>query len=113
MKEVLTMMTYENWKKDTVAEESRVCKEAVRLAEFVKTCYHVETAVRNPEANWLTTPMNEMYISIANQTPDQLDSLYRELEDMTERVRKLMDSIATLSDVRRELAETTAEDFED
>ena len=106
-------MTYETWKKDTEAEESRVCKEAVRLAEFAKTCYNVETAVRNPEANWLTTPMNEMYIGIANQTPAQLDSLYSELESMVEKVRELMDSIATLSDVRRELAETTAEDFED
>lgn len=107
------MTAYENWRKNTEAEESQACKEAVKLAEFAKTCFNVETTVRNPEANWLTTPMNEMYIGIANQTPDQLDSLYRELEDMVGHVQKLMESIATLSDVRRELAETTAEDFED
>ena len=107
------MTTYEIWKKDTEAEESRACEEAVKLAEFAKTCYNVETAVRNPEASWLTTPTNEMYIGIENQTADQLDCLHRELEDMVEHVRKLMDSIAALSDVRRELAETTAEDFED
>lgn len=106
-------MTYIEWQNDTKAEESKALEKALRVATFAKTCYHVETAIRNPEANWLTTPMNEMYIGIENQTPDQLDSLYRELEDMVEKVRELMGSIAILSDVRRELAETTPEDFED
>lgn len=107
MKEVTTMMTaYENWKKDTMEEESLACEEAVRLAESVKTCYDVDTDICTSATKWQSIP-------IADQSADLLDTLYCELEGMVERVRELMESIATLSDVRRELAETTAEDFED
>ena len=107
------MNAYENWKENATAEEKEICKKAVSLAEFMATCYNLDTTVRNPEANWLTTPLNEMNIGIADQSADQLDCLHRELADMVGFVQELMGHIATLSDVRRELAETTAEDFED
>lgn len=107
------MNKYHEWLTDTKEEESKVAKKVAYLADYLKTCYNVDTTVRNPDADIRTTPMNQWYIKAVDQNVDQLDSLYSELESMVTDIQRMMEAVAELSDIRRELATTTEEDFED
>lgn len=104
---------YTEWLADTKAEEAKAVKKVAYMADYLKTCYNVDTTIRNPDIDIRTTPMNQWYIEAVNQTPDQLDSLYCELESMIDYIKRTMEAVAELSDIRRELATTTEEDFED
>jgi hypothetical protein len=104
---------YTQWYADTTAEESKAAKKVTYLANYLKTCYNVDTTVHNPDADIRTTPMNQWYIEAVDQNADQLDTLYRELESMVTDIQRMMEAVAELSDIRRELATTTEEDFED
>lgn len=105
--------TYTEWLADIKEEESTTVKKVAYLADILKTCYGVDTTIRNPDMDILTTPMNKWYIDAVDQNPDQLDCLYRELESTIDSIKEMMDKIAELSDIRREMATTTPEDFED
>lgn len=104
---------YTAWLADTKAEETKAEKKVAYMADYLKTCHHIETSIRNPDIDIRTTPMNQWYVEAVNQTPDQLDSLYCELESMISDIKRAMEAVAELSDIRRELATTTEEDFED
>lgn len=105
--------TYTEWLADIKEEESKAVKKVAYMADFLKTCYNIDTTVENPNIDYRTTPMNQWHIDAVDQNPDQLDCLYRELDNMIEYAKKMMDMVAELSDIRREMATTTPEDFED
>jgi hypothetical protein len=105
--------TYTEWLADIKKEETTAVKKVAYMADFLKTCYNVDTTVDNPNIDYRTTPMNQWYINAVDQNPDQLDCLYRDLDNMIEYAKKMMDAVAELSDIRREMATTTPEDFED
>lgn len=104
---------YNAWYTDTKEEETKVEKKVNYMADYLKTCYGIDTTTRNPNADIRTTPMSEWYTKAVDQTADQLDCLYGELESMISDIKRMMDVVAELSDIRRELATTTEEDFED
>ena len=104
---------YNQWFTTTKEEESKAVKQVAYMANFLKTCYGIDTATRNPDANIRTTPMDKWYIDAVDQNADQLDCLYGELDSMIDDIKRAMEHIAELSDIRRELATTTPEDFED
>ena len=104
---------YNQWFTTTKEEESKAVKQVAYMANFLKTCYGIDTATRNPDADIRTTPMDKWYIDAVDQNADQLDSLYSELESMVTDIQRMMEAVAELSDIRRELATTTEEDFED
>jgi methyl-accepting chemotaxis protein len=103
---------YTEWLADTKEEETTAVKKVAYMADFLKTCYGIDTTTRNPDADIRTTPMNQQYIEAVNQTADQLDNLYSELDSMMEDIKRMQEAIAELSDIRRELATTTPADFE-
>ncbi len=105
--------TYTEWLADIKEEETIAVKKVAYLADILKTCYGVDTTIRNPDIDIRTAPMNKWYIDAVDQNPDQLDCLYRELELTIDSIKEMMDEIAELSDIRREMATTTPEDFED
>jgi hypothetical protein len=105
--------TYTEWLADTKEEETTAVKKVAYLANLLKTCYGIDTVIRNPDIDIRTTPMNKWYINAVDQNADQLDSLYCELESTIDSIKEMMDAVAELSDIRRELATTTPEDFED
>lgn len=104
---------YIQWFTATKEEESKAVKQVAYMADLLKTCYGVDTTIRNPDIDIRTTPMNQWYINAVDQNADQLDSLYCELEQTIDSIKQMMDAVAELSDIRRELATTTPEDFED
>ena len=103
---------YNQWLANTKAEEAETVKKVAYMADYMKTCFGIDTTMRNPDIDIRTTPMNQWYTKAVDQTPDQLDSLYNELDSMVDYVKRAMEAIAELSDIRRELATTTPEDFE-
>lgn len=105
--------TYTEWLADTKEEETTAVKKVAYLADLLKTCYGVDTTIRNPDIDIRTTPMNKWYIDAVDQNADQLDCLYCELEQTIDSIKRMMDAVAELSDIRRELTTTTPEDFED
>lgn len=107
------MNKYHEWLTDTKEEESKVAKKVAYLADYLKTCYNVDTTTQKAGIDYRTTPMNEWYVEAVDQTHDQLDVLYSELDSMRDDILRMMDVVAELSDIRKELATTTPEDFED
>lgn len=105
--------TYTEWLADTKEEETTAVKKVAYMADLLKTCYGVDTTIRDPDIDIRTTPMDKWYINAVDQNADQLDSLYCELEQAIDTIKRMMDAVAELSDIRRELATTTPEDFED
>ena len=104
---------YNQWLADTTAEEAKAKKAVAYMADYLKTCFGIDTTMRNPDVDIRTTPMDKWYIDAVDQNADQLDCLYRELDSMIDDIKRAMEHIAELSDIRRELATTTPEDFED
>lgn len=104
---------YNQWLADTKAEEAKAKKAVAYMADYLKTCYNIDTTMRNPDVDIRTTPMNQWDTEAVDQTADQLDSLYYELDSMMDGIKRMQEAIAELSDIRRELATTTPEDFED
>lgn len=104
---------YNQWFTTTKEEESKAVKQVAYMADYLKTCYGIYTTIRNPDADIRTAPMNELYIDAVDQNADQLDCLYGELDSMIDDIKRAMEYIAELSDIRRELATTTPKDFED
>jgi hypothetical protein len=104
---------YIQWFTTTKEEESKAVKQVAYMASYLKTCYGIDTAIRNPDVDIRTTPMNKWYTDAVDQNADQLDCLYGELDSMIDDIKRAMEHIAELSDIRRELATTTPEDFED
>lgn len=105
--------TYTEWLADIKAEEAETVKKVAYMADYLKTCFGIDTTMRDPDIDIRTTPMNQWYTKAVDQTPDQLDSLYSGLDSMIDYVKQAMEVIAELSDIRRELATTTPKDFED
>ena len=103
---------YNQWFTTTKEEESKAVKQVAYMANFLKTCYGIDTAIRNPDADIRTTPMDKWYIDAVDQNADQLDCLYGELDSMMEDIKRMQEAIAELSDIRRELTTTTPADFE-
>lgn len=103
---------YNQWFTTTKEEESKAVKQVAYMANFLKTCYGIDTATRNPDADIRTTPMDKWYIDAVDQNADQLDCLYGELDSMMEDIKRMQEAIAELSDIRRELTTTTPADFE-
>lgn len=103
---------YNQWFTTTKEEESKAVKQVAYMANFLKTCYGIDTATRNPDADIRTTPMDKWYVDAVDQNADQLDCLYGELDSMMEDIKRMQEAIAELSDIRRELATTTPADFE-
>lgn len=103
---------YNQWFTTTKEEESKAVKQVAYMANFLKTCYGIDTATRNPGADIRTTPMDKWYIDAVDQNADQLDCLYGELDSMMEDIKRMQEAIAELSDIRRELVTTTPADFE-
>lgn len=104
---------YIQWFTTTKEEESKAVKQVAYMASYLKTCYGIDTAIRNPDVDIRTTPMNKWYTDAVDQNADQLDCLYGELDSMIDDIKRAMEHIAELSDIRRELATTTPEDFKD
>lgn len=105
--------TYTEWLADIKAEEAETVKKVAYMADYLKTCFGIDTTMRDPDIDIRTTPVNQWYTKAVDQTPDQLDSLYSGLDSMIDYVKQAMEVIAELSDIRRELATTTPKDFED
>ena len=103
---------YNQWFATTKEEENKAVKQVAYMANFLKTCYGIDTAIRNPDADIRTTPMDKWYTDAVDQNADQLDCLYGELDSMMEDIKRMQEAIAELSDIRRELATTTPADFE-
>ena len=103
---------YNQWFTTTKEEESKAVKQVAYMANFLKTCYGIDTAIRNPDADIRTTPMDKWYTDAVDQNADQLDCLYGELDSMMEDIKRMQEAIAELSDIRRELTTTTPADFE-
>lgn len=103
---------YNQWFTTTKEEESKAVKQVAYMANFLKTCYGIDTATRNPDADIRTTPMDKWYTDAVDQNADQLDCLYGELDSMMEDIKRMQEAIAELSDIRRELTTTTPADFE-
>lgn len=89
----MTNNNYNNWLADIMVEKAKAEKEFNKMAEYVKFCFHVDA----PEI----------------RTVDELDTFYREMEDMIEDIQRMMKATAVLSDIQHELETTTPEDFED
>jgi hypothetical protein len=104
---------YNQWLADTKAEEAKAKKEVAYMADFLKTCFNIDTTMQNPDIDIRTTPINQWYTEAVDQTADQLDSLYYALDNMMDSIKRMQKAVEELSDIRRELATTTPEDFED